>query len=65
MQAIEFIGFDFVEFSGYNNVAEANDLIILYPQVNATDDINPRGCWDYWGYTDDKGIELFSTNLGP
>ena len=28
MQAIEFIGFDFVEFSGYNNVAEANDMII-------------------------------------
>ena len=36
--------------AGYNAIAEANNIIVLYPQaVNST--LNPRGCWDWWGYT--------------
>jgi poly(3-hydroxybutyrate) depolymerase len=43
----------YVVSTGYNYWAEANDLIVLYPQVEARDDNviqNPDGCWDWWGY---------------
>jgi hypothetical protein len=36
--------------AGYNRWAETNRLIVLYPQVKASF-WNPRGCWDWWGYT--------------
>lgn len=44
----------YVISTGYNYWAEANNLIVLYPQVEARDDNviqNPGGCWDWWGYT--------------
>ena len=25
--------------------------IILFPQAKAIAGINPKGCWDWWGYT--------------
>lgn len=40
--------------TGYNEIADSNNLIILYPQAQGTDDgatQNPDGCWDWWGYT--------------
>ena len=40
--------------TGYNEMADANNLIILYPQAEGTDNAvsqNPEGCWDWWGYT--------------
>ncbi|WP_300449667.1 hypothetical protein [Accumulibacter sp.] len=41
----------FAKFAGYNEWAQANDLIVLYPQIQAraTVPVNPRGCWDWWG----------------
>lgn len=41
----------FAKFAGYNEWAKANDIIILYPQIQARSlgPINPRGCWDWWG----------------
>jgi len=40
--------------TGYNYIAESNDIIVLYPQAEGTDNgsiQNPDGCWDWWGYT--------------
>jgi hypothetical protein len=40
--------------TGYNHIAESNDIIVLYPQAEGTDNghvQNPDGCWDWWGYT--------------
>jgi hypothetical protein len=40
--------------TGYNEMADANNLVILYPQAEGADndrDQNPDGCWDWWGYT--------------
>lgn len=39
--------------TGYNEMAEANHMIVLYPQVNRSEGIpyNPKGCWDFWGYS--------------
>lgn len=49
-QSVGLIGTRFIEYSGYNDVAEANDIIILYPQVLNTT-TNPDACWDFKGYT--------------
>ncbi|KAK3106431.1 hypothetical protein FSP39_019772 [Pinctada imbricata] len=44
------IGEKYVRYAGYNEVGEANNIIILYPQAIKTLS-NPNGCWDWWGYT--------------
>jgi poly(3-hydroxybutyrate) depolymerase len=43
-----------VTYSGLNEVAEANNIIVLYPQVSKSEvlPVNPEGCFDWWGYTD-------------
>ncbi|MDQ5878144.1 MAG: hypothetical protein QG616_1732 [Pseudomonadota bacterium] len=54
------IGRRFVEGSGYNEWADTNRLIVLYPQTIARSGpalgswkvmFNPKSCWDWWGYT--------------
>lgn len=37
---------------GYNEWADTNRIIVLYPQVlpSAATPLNPLGCWDWWGY---------------
>jgi poly(3-hydroxybutyrate) depolymerase len=53
-QTLDDISTNYVEKTGYNEVAEANDIIILYPQASKSTFMpsNPQGCWDWWGYTD-------------
>jgi hypothetical protein len=46
----QFTGSTFVEHAGYNQVAEVNDIIVLYPQTHSNR-LNPNGCFDWWGYT--------------
>ena len=52
-QGAETIGERFVREAGYNRWADSNRLIVLYPQAIARYFwiYNPRGCWDWWGYT--------------
>ncbi|RNA00347.1 polyhydroxybutyrate depolymerase [Brachionus plicatilis] len=38
--------------TGYNQVADLNNFIILYPQAVNNFFSNPNGCFDWWGYTD-------------
>jgi len=50
------IGNAFYAWAGYNEWAEANNIIVLYPQTKPlTYGVmpwpNPQGCWDWWGYT--------------
>lgn len=49
------IGRAFVERTGYNRWAAANRIAVLYPQTATTWGMpfNPKGCWDWWGYTGD------------
>ena len=30
--------------------AAANRIVLLFPQIRSGA-LNPRGCWDWWGYT--------------
>lgn len=58
------IGEQFVREAGYNRWADTNALIVLYPQAIKRYSpfvFNPRGCWDWWGYTS----ALYHTKSGP
>ncbi|HSQ09338.1 MAG TPA: depolymerase [Burkholderiaceae bacterium] len=58
-QGVTAVGEVFVRDAGYNAWAAAHDLIVLYPQAQASQPtmftwwlpFNPNGCWDWWGYT--------------
>ena len=54
-QSTAFVGDVFARKAGYNEWAETNALIVLYPQVDSSKiaPMNPMGCWDWWGYTDE------------
>lgn len=47
------VGDAFYRNAGYNRWADNNRIIVLYPQTAATNlnPFNPKGCWDWWGYT--------------
>jgi poly(3-hydroxybutyrate) depolymerase len=49
-QHLERIGDVFVKEAGFPGWADANRLVLLYPQVTTTT-VNPQACWDWWGYT--------------
>jgi poly(3-hydroxybutyrate) depolymerase len=51
LQGEDKIGDQFYTHAGYNEWAETNSIIILYPQVKSGLG-NPNECWDWWGYTD-------------
>lgn len=47
-------GLRYVTTTGYNEIADLNHIVVLYPQVEGRDDgrtQNPEGCWDWWGYS--------------
>jgi poly(3-hydroxybutyrate) depolymerase len=50
-QGAAYVGDDVYGKVGYNGWADANGIIMLYPQVEKLFPINPQGCWDWWGYT--------------
>jgi len=44
----------YITTTGYNSMADTNNIIVLYPQAQGSDDSttqNPDGCWDWWGYS--------------
>jgi poly(3-hydroxybutyrate) depolymerase len=51
-QSVADVGRAFVDDSGFNRAADAASLVVLYPQARASwTPLNPKGCWDWWGYT--------------
>jgi len=52
-QFVAKIGTRYVVRGGFNEWAESNGYVVLYPQtVNSyTLPFNPEGCFDWWGYT--------------
>jgi poly(3-hydroxybutyrate) depolymerase len=60
LQNADTVGDAFYRHAGYNEWAEANRIVVLYPQAAAVtervagaklDWPNPQGCWDWWGFT--------------
>ncbi len=66
-QSAEALGRVFMTGIGLNEWADANRILVLYPQAHATSmadlppslyltgaqNINPGGCWNWWGYGGD------------
>ena len=53
LQAASRIGDTFARHAGYNRWADANRVVVLYPQATASlPQGNGNGCWDWWGYDD-------------
>ncbi len=66
-QSAEVLGNVFITRTGLNSWADANRIIVLYPQAHATtaaelpsslwltgmENTNPAGCWNWWGYSGD------------
>ncbi|HEY9038201.1 MAG TPA: hypothetical protein VIN05_04570 [Roseovarius sp.] len=57
-QGRQVIGQDYARLTGYNRWAEANRIVVLYPQAKIIPAPwynwfagNPNGCWDWWGYS--------------
>ena len=59
LQTTQAIGDRFYTRTGYNQVADANHIVVLYPQVEPSPiyPYNPKGCWDFWGYTSINPLE--------
>ena len=56
------IGTTFVRNSGLASWAESNNIVLLFPQaIKADVPVNPKGCWDWWGYS---GAD-YATRFGP
>ncbi len=65
LQSAETLGDKFYTRIGLNEWADANRIVILYPQAHATNlseippslwltgasALNPEGCWNWWGYS--------------
>ena len=64
LQNAESIGDSFYKYAGYNEWADSNNFVVLYPQTSQTEGalpvpgepFNPQGCWDWWGFTDPEGV---------
>jgi hypothetical protein len=52
-QGVDTLGRSFARQAGYERWADANRMVVLYPQAAASTlrPLNPRGCWDWWGYS--------------
>ena len=44
------VGKEFIELSGYLPWADANNIVLAFPQVISAA-ANPYACWDWWGYS--------------
>lgn len=66
-QGVSFIGEEYIRTTGYARWAEANRIVVLFPQAMATEAgvfetaYNPKGCWDWWGYSG----EDYAARTGP
>jgi poly(3-hydroxybutyrate) depolymerase len=64
-QGQSYIGYGtrFVRHAAYPEWADANHIVVLFPQAVLNPYVNPDGCWDWWGYTDEnyatkRGVQI-------
>lgn len=59
------IGDAYYRNGGYNEWADTNNLIVLYPQTVASSAFptNPLGCWDIWGYNDSNYANKYGLQI--
>jgi len=59
LQTIDDIGTQYVTDGGYLPLADANNLVVLFPQA-ISNLLNPKGCFDWWGYAGPQ----YASNIG-
>lgn len=68
LQSATTLGTDFVDNAGVNEWADANNIVVLYPQAMPTMRMrlpfNPKGCWDWWGYNDTQDMSTLGAKAG-
>ena len=49
---VDLAGEYFLRYNGINEWAEANDIVVIYPQTNSKSIslLQEKGCWDYFGF---------------
>lgn len=62
MQSREQLGDVFAATSGYLPWAEANGIVLAFPQVKPSPR-NPLGCWDWWGYSSSAFLDQDGTQM--
>jgi poly(3-hydroxybutyrate) depolymerase len=51
-QNADMLGEVFVRDAGFNRWGDVHRVAVLYPQVRSSYlPLNPKACWDWWGYT--------------
>lgn len=60
LQSAEAVGDAYYLHAGYNEWADTNRIIVLYPQT-VRGSGNPNACWDWWGYDSAD----YATRRGP
>lgn len=51
MQDSATVGEAFVRDAGFNRWADVYNVAVLYPQTRVSLPANPKGCWDWFGYS--------------
>jgi poly(3-hydroxybutyrate) depolymerase len=52
---------EYSQHGGYNSWALANDIVMLYPMAAKNILMNPKGCFNWWGY---GGDDAYATKNG-
>lgn len=60
-QNVESLGDAYVKHTGYNRWADANRIVVLYPQTS-NEALN--ACWDWWGYTGAEYAQKSAPQIG-
>lgn len=49
-QSNTMLGDQFIRHAGYNEWADTNEIVVLYPQTVPDPIRNPKGCWNWFGF---------------
>lgn len=64
LQSADRIGRTFVDHAGYNDWADRNAIVMLYPQATSSiEQGNGNGCWDWWGYDDNDYAKRWGNQM--
>ena len=59
------IGDVYAANAGFNQWAEANNIVVVYPYAVANAVLgNPNACWDWWGYNDNYKTTTYVQQTG-
>jgi len=62
-QTREWIGDGYIRETGFLPLANANNVVMVFPQIKANA-ANPNGCWNFWGYLGDADNYQYATKQG-